>query len=135
MKPTLIAAVGGTGASAAKQAKLRFDQFVGPRRHYAAIRAFDTDYQDDRTPRLVAHAEHVYLGGFNAQSVIQDVIAGREEFRHYAKWLPPWLSFQQVAVGAGGIRPIGRLCYFYQRERIKGAVTEALTGSRTMRRR
>jgi hypothetical protein len=44
--------------------------------------------------------------------------------------LPPWLDFHQVACGAGGIRPIGRLCYFYRRDRIEAAVREALTSIR-----
>jgi hypothetical protein len=123
--PTLIAAVGGTGMAAAKHLKARLEEMRGPKRPFIAIRAFDTDYQDARAPLLVSNSEHVYLGGFNAQNVIQDIIDGRG-FPHYAAWLPPWLSFQQVANGAGGIRPIGRLCYFYQRAKIQSAAQEAL---------
>lgn len=126
VRPTLIAAIGGTGTAAAKAARERIESFIGPKHHFIAFRAFDTAFQDNREPRLVDGAEYVYLGGFNAQAVIADIVAGRA-FPHWAKWLPPRLNFQQVAFGAGGIRPIGRLCYFYRRERVEAAVQEALT--------
>lgn len=126
VRPTLIAAIGGTGTAAAKAARSRIDHFIGPKHPFVAFRAFDTAYQDPREPRFVDNAEYVYLGGFNAQAVIGDIVAGKA-FAHWKKWLPPRLNFQQVAFGAGGIRPIGRLCYFYRRERVQTAVHEALT--------
>jgi hypothetical protein len=127
VRPTLVVAIGGTGTAAAKAALARMEHFVGPRHHYVAFRAFDTAFQDNREPRLVDNSEYVYLGGFNAQSVIADIVTG-QAFPHWAKWLPPRLNFQQVAFGAGGIRPIGRLCYFYRRDRVETAIQEALTG-------
>jgi hypothetical protein len=126
VRPTLIIAIGGTGTAAAKMARARIEHFVGPKHHYVAFRAFDTAFQDNREPRLVDNSEYVYLGGFNAQSVISDIVSG-QAFPHWAKWLPPRLNFQQVAFGAGGIRPIGRLCYFYRRDRVEAAIQEALT--------
>jgi hypothetical protein len=126
VRPTLIAAIGGTGASAAKAALARIRELVGERHHYIAARAFDTAFQDNRAPRLVDGTEYVYLGGFNAQSVIADIVHGRA-FPHWASWLPPRLNFQQVAFGAGGIRPIGRLCYFYRRDRVEAAIQDAIT--------
>jgi hypothetical protein len=126
VRPTLIAAIGGTGTAAAKAARERIESFIGPSHHFIAFRAFDTAFQDNREPRLVDNAEYVYLGGFNAQAVIADIVAG-QAFPHWAQWLPPRLNFQQVAFGAGGIRPIGRLCYFYRRDRVEAAVQEALT--------
>jgi hypothetical protein len=126
VRPTLIIATGGTGTAAAKAALARIEHFVGPRHHYVAFRAFDTAFQDNREPRLVDNSEYVYLGGFNAQSVIADIVSG-QAFPHWEKWLPPRLNFQQVAFGAGGIRPIGRLCYFYRRDRVEAAIQEALT--------
>jgi hypothetical protein len=126
VRPTLIIAIGGTGTAAAKSARARIEHFVGTRHPYVAFRAFDTAFQDNREPRLVDNSEYVYLGGFNAQSVIADIISG-QAFPHWAKWLPPRLNFQQVAMGAGGIRPIGRLCYFYRRDRVESAIQEALT--------
>lgn len=126
VRPTLIAAVGGTGVSAAKVAKSRIGELLGPDHHFIAFRAFDTSFQNADEPRLIDNSEYIYLGGFNAQSVIGDILAGHA-FPHWAEWLPPRLNFQQVAFGAGGIRPIGRLCYFYRRERVEAAVQEALT--------
>ena len=129
VRPTLIAAIGGTGTAAVRFAKERLEQYLDSKRHFVALRAFDTDSQDDQAPRLVNNSEFIYLGGFNAQAVCQDVIEGRG-FPHLSQWLPPWLDFHQVACGAGGIRPIGRLCYFYRRDRIEAAVREALTSIR-----
>lgn len=129
VRPTLIAAIGGTGTAAVRFAKERLEQYLDSKRHFVALRAFDTDSQDDQSPRLVNNSEFIYLGGFNAQAVCQDVIEGRG-FAHLSQWLPPWLDFHQVACGAGGIRPIGRLCYFYRRDRIEAAVREALTSIR-----
>lgn len=129
VRPTLIVAVGGTGAAAAKVARRRIGELLGdegPRNHFLAFRAFDTAYQDHREPRFVDNAEYVYLGGFNAQAVIADIVEGNA-YPHWATWLPPRLNFQQVAFGAGGIRPIGRLCYFYRREQVEAAIHEALT--------
>jgi len=126
VRPTLIVAIGGTGATAAKIARARIDSFVGPRHHFVAFRALDTAYQDNREPRFVDNAEYVYLGGFNAQAVIADIMAG-DAYPHWGQWLPPLLNFQQVAFGAGGIRPIGRLCYFYRRDQVEAAIQEALT--------
>ncbi|MBW8879432.1 MAG: hypothetical protein JF614_31240 [Acidobacteria bacterium] len=126
VRPTLVIATGGTGTAAAKAARARIEHFVGERHHYVAFRAFDTAFQDNREPRMVDNSEYVYLGGFNAQSVISDIVSG-QAFPHWAKWLPPRLNFQQVAFGAGGIRPIGRLCYFYRRDRVEAAIQEALT--------
>jgi len=125
VRPTLIVGIGGTGAAALQQARLRFHQFMGRSCSWVALRAFDTAPQENRTPApLVENTEFIYLGGFDAQSVIHDVIGGR--LPHYSEWLPPWLTFQQVASGAGGIRPIGRLCYFYQHELVKNAADLAL---------
>ena len=129
VRPTLIAAIGGTGTAAVRFAKARMEQYLDSKRHFVALRAFDTDSQDDQSPRLVNNSEFVYLGGFNAQAVCQDVIEGRG-FSHLSQWLPPWLDFHQVACGAGGIRPIGRLCYFYRRDRIEASIREALTSIR-----
>jgi len=129
VRPTLIVAVGGTGSAAAKVARQRIHEILGsegPRNHFIAFRAFDTAYQDNRRPRFVDNAEYVYLGGFNAQAVIADIVEGTA-YPHWEEWLPPRLNFQQVAFGAGGIRPIGRLCYFYRREQVEAAVQEALT--------
>ena len=126
VRPTLIVAIGGTGTAAAKAARARMEHFLGPNHHYVAFRAFDTAFQDNREPRMVDNSEYVYLGGFNAQSVIADIVSGNA-FPHWKKWLPPRLNFQQVAFGAGGIRPIGRLCYFYRRDRVEAAIQEALT--------
>lgn len=126
VRPTLVVAIGGTGAAAAKIARARIDSFVGPRHHFVAFRALDTAYQDNREPRFVDNAEYVYLGGFNAQAVIADIMAG-DAYPHWGQWLPPLLNFQQVAFGAGGIRPIGRLCYFYRRDQVEAAIQEALT--------
>lgn len=126
VRPTLIVALGGTGATAAKAARARIESFAGARHHFIAFRALDTAYQDNREPRFVDSAEFVYLGGFNAQAVIADILTG-DAFPHWGQWLPPRLNFQQVAFGAGGIRPIGRLCYFYRRDLVEAAVREALT--------
>ena len=126
VRPTLIAAIGGTGTAAVKAARSRIEDLVGPRHHYIAFRAFDTSFQDSREPLLIDNSEYIYLGGFNAQAVISDIAAGKA-FPHWADWLPQRLNFQQVAFGAGGIRPIGRLCYFYRRDRVEHAVQEALT--------
>jgi hypothetical protein len=126
VRPTLIAAIGGTGTAAAKAARARVEHFIGSQHYFIASRAFDTAPQDNQEPHLIENAEYVYLGGFNAQSVIADIVAERA-FRHWAEWLPPRLNFQQVAYGAGGIRPIGRLCYFYHRDKVKQAVRDALT--------
>ncbi len=126
VRPTLIIAVGGTGTAAAKAVRARIEHFVGPRHHYVVFRAFDTTFQDNREPRLVDNSEYIYLGGFNAQSVIASIVSG-QAFPHWEKWLPPRLSFQHVAFGTSGIRPIGRLCYFYRRDRVKAAIQEALT--------
>ena len=129
VRPTLIVAVGGTGSAAAKAAAHRITELLGtegPRHHYVAFRAFDTAYQDNREPLFVNNAEYIYLGGFNAQAVIADIVAG-DAYRHWAQWLRLCLNFQQVAFGAGGIRPIGRLCYFYRRDQVEAAVQEALT--------
>lgn len=128
VRPTLVVAVGGTGASAAKIARKRMTEILGPeapRTHFVAFRALDTAAQDSREPRFVDHAEYIYLGGFNAQSVIADIVEGHA-FPHWKRWLPPRLDFQQVAFGAGGIRPIGRLCYFYHRRLVETAIHEAL---------
>jgi hypothetical protein len=124
--------VGGTGAAAAKHVKARMQEIVGGEQPYLAIRAFDTDVQGDDRPYLVDGTEYIYLGGFNAQAVISDIdpdgvhSPSRRAYPHWGKWLSPRLSHQQVAVGAGGIRPIGRLCYFYRREQIREAVQDAL---------
>lgn len=132
VRPTLVVGVGGTGASAAKHVKARLDELIGGQQPYLAIRVFDTDVQSDEPPYLVEGTEYIYLGGFNAQAVIADIDpdgalpASRRAYPHWTRWLPPRLSHQQVAVGAGGIRPIGRLCYFYRREQIREAVLDAL---------
>lgn len=132
VRPTLVVGVGGTGAGAAKHVKARMQELVGGEQPYLAIRAFDTDQQSSERPHLVEGTEYIYLGGFNAQAVIADIDPdgvlppSRRAYPHWAKWLPPRLSHQQVAVGAGGIRPIGRLCYFYRREQIREAVQDAL---------
>lgn len=126
IRPTLVVALGGTGSSAAKAARKRITALAGQRHHFVAFRAFDTAYQDNQEPHFIDNAEYVYLGGFNAQAVIADIVRG-DAFPHWAKWLPSRLNFQQVAFGAGGIRPIGRLCYFYRRDRVESAIQEALT--------
>ena len=126
VRPTLIAAIGGTGTAAAKVARARIESLLGPNHHYVAFRAFDTSFQDNSEPMLVDNSEYIYLGGFNAQARIADIVSGKA-YPHWKEWLPHRLNFQQVAFGAGGIRPIGRLCYFYRRDRIQHSVQEALT--------
>jgi tubulin-like protein len=127
VRPTLVAAVGGTGVAAAKHTIASIKEMLDTKSAPAwlAVRAFDTDMQDNRQPRLENSREFVRLGNFNVRAVL-DAVHDKPEFRHMKAWLPPLLSAQQISTGVGGLRPKGRLCYCHKREDVKFAIRSAM---------
>jgi hypothetical protein len=125
VRPTLVVAVGGTGARAAECAKAEIRRLTGKDYHFVAFRVFDTDRKGSDLSNLVDKAEFIDIGNFPAASVIADIYSGKH-FSHWRQWFPERLTSQQVFLGAGGVRPVGRLSYFYRRDRIREAIEVAL---------
>lgn len=127
VRPTIVAAVGGTGVAAAKYTLKSMAELLGgsDKLNFLAVRAFDTAEQDNEEPRLKDNTEFVQLSSFNVGAVLA-AVNEKTEFSHWKEWLPPLLSVQQVSSGVGGLRPKGRLCYCFRRDRVKEAINSAL---------
>jgi hypothetical protein len=127
VRPTIVAAVGGTGVAAAKHTIASMRELLERRDgfDFFAVRAFDTDAQDNREPRLMNNAQFVHLSNFNVRGVL-DAINAKPEFAHWKEWMAPLLSAQQTSSGVGGVRPKGRLCYCYERKSVREAIEAAV---------
>lgn len=127
VRPTIIAAVGGTGVAAAKHTIASMRELLGRKDgfDFFAVRAFDTDAQDKKEPRLINTAQFIDLSNFNVRGVINSVNR-KPEFGHWKEWLAPLLSAQQASSGVGGVRPKGRLCYSFKRESVREAIEAAV---------
>jgi hypothetical protein len=111
VKSTLVIGLGGTGSLGVKKVKEKMHpKFV----EVGCVRylVFDTTSQERRGVYLTG-AEFFDIGRFNANRILDTLDA---EGRYISDWFPNNLRPGQINLGAMGIRPIGRLCYFVKRE-------------------
>ncbi len=116
VSPTIVIGLGGSGTYTARRLKRLMEIRYGlpPLVHFLYL---DCD-QDAFTskPELsdVQDAEKIDLRLQNPEQILEDARKGIGEFAVMRDWLPDSLSvgILRNAIGAGGIRPIGRFAFF-----------------------
>ncbi|HYG58208.1 MAG TPA: tubulin-like doman-containing protein, partial [Symbiobacteriaceae bacterium] len=125
ISPRIYVGAGGSGrrmVALLKQA-VESDPMLTPDQKRAfQFLAVDADaYQNDCKP-LDPHSEYVHIAGFRPAPARQaDYLKEAVHDWWYDSYTPPY-----VQQGAGAVRLIGRLCYFYHFPRIKDAFQQAV---------
>ncbi len=116
VSPTIVIGLGGSGTYTARRLKrlMEFRYGLPP-----LVRFLYLDCDQDAfapEPKLadVQDAEQVNLRLPNPEQILEDIRKGFGEYAVMREWLPDGLSVSILrnAIGAGGIRPVGRFAFF-----------------------
>jgi hypothetical protein len=112
VRPVLVVGIGGTGCLAVKHLKERARQISRdqPVRFIRYV-VFDTTAQETNGEQL-DDGEFVNIGQVDLNAIVRHI----HDFQHL-NWFPAdKVKPMQLGLGAGGVRHVGRLCYFQWRE-------------------
>lgn len=126
VSPTLIIGLGGTGSFALQYVKQkirnRLESYESKSATLPAQIPFieylvlDTILPEDQLEEFVPD-EFMDIGRVNISRVLDTLRSGSDE--KILKWFPRHLDPGQIDSGAGGVRAIGRLCFFLNQWRIE----------------
>lgn len=129
VSPTLIIGLGGTGSYALQYVKRKirrrleaYKQTGRPLpRHIPFIEylVIDTTAQEEILEEFVPD-EFMNIGRLNVSRIIAELEQGADN--HIQNWFPKRLDPGQIDSGAGGVRHIGRLCFFVKQAEIQAAI-------------
>lgn len=128
ISPTLIIGLGGTGSYAVQYVKRkireRLQAYMGrplpPHVPFIEYLVIDTTAQEEMLEKLVPD-EHLNIGRLNISRIIAELELGSDDF--IMNWFPKNLDPGQIDSGAGGVRHIGRLCFFIRQAEIENAIS------------
>lgn len=129
VSPTLIIGLGGTGSYALQYVKQKvrrrlaaYKQTNRPLpKHIPFIEylVIDTTAQEEMLEEFVPD-EFMNIGRLNISRIIAELEQGADS--HIQNWFPKRLDPGQIDSGAGGVRHIGRLCFFVKQAEIQAAI-------------
>jgi hypothetical protein len=129
VSPTLIIGLGGTGSYALQYVKRKirrrleaYKQTSRPLpRHIPFIEylVIDTTAQEEMLEEFVPD-EFMNIGRLNVSRIIAELEQGADN--HIQNWFPKRLDPGQIDSGAGGVRHVGRLCFFVKQAEIQAAI-------------
>lgn len=130
VSPTLIIGLGGTGSIALQYVKRkilgRLEAYKAAGRplpkHVPFIEylVLDTTAQEEVLDGLFVPDEYMNIGRLNISRIINHL--DQESDYNIQKWFPKKLDPGQIDSGAGGVRHIGRLCFFMNESQIESAI-------------
>lgn len=145
IRPTLFIGLGGTGKEVLLRLRRKFYERLGtPGLPCTAYLWLDTDTRDvmaqgekiNEIYQSVAFEPHEKIGLLEGSvgSDLSNIFRNKDEWRHLHKWLYPEVERYgaEITDGAGGVRAVGRLTFFYHFENtISPLVRNALGGIAT----
>lgn len=131
VSPTIVIGLGGSGTYTVRRLKRLMELRYGipPLVQFLYL---DCD-QNAFTPKPeladVSDSERINLLMPNPEQILEDARRGTGEWEAMQEWLPEGLrvSILRNAIGAGGIRPIGRFAFFCHLQEFQQRFTSALT--------
>ncbi|WP_026102087.1 tubulin-like doman-containing protein [Geminocystis herdmanii] len=148
IKRTVCIGLGGTGRDILMQIRRLIVDRYGKLSELPVVSFvhIDTDKNASQVAGLKSgdtyHGENIlfkpaeYVTATMNKQEINDLVAGLEErnphertspYNHIANWFPPQLvrNLQAIEDGAGAIRPVGRLAFFHNHNKIQSAIKNA----------
>jgi Tubulin like len=130
VSPTLIIGLGGTGSFALQYVKRkilgRLEAYkaagrpIPPHIPFIEYLVLDTTAQEEVLDDLFVPDEYLNIGRLNISRIISHL--DQESDYNVQKWFPKELDPGQIDSGAGGVRAIGRLCFFINQSEIEKAI-------------
>ncbi len=128
--PTLVIGLGGSGTWTARRLKALMRQRYGivPLIRFLFVDCDQGAFTSQPDLADVQDAEKIAMFIRNPEQVWQEVWQGIGEREKWRDWIPEELDvgILRHAIGAGGIRPVGRFALFASLQEVWGRLTEAL---------
>ncbi|HEX8560410.1 MAG TPA: tubulin-like doman-containing protein [Pyrinomonadaceae bacterium] len=129
VSPTLIIGLGGTGSYALQHVKRKIRRRLEAYNHtrrplprhipFIEYLVIDTTAQEEMLEEFVPD-EFMNIGRLNISRIIAEL--EQDSDSHIQGWFPKKLDPGQIDSGAGGVRHIGRLCFFVKQAEIQAAL-------------